>query len=66
MPQATENMIKEAHKRLPYQVSFDFIKCNNCGFVGLIEHQCDDCPSCESEGMGCLAWADENNPEYTV
>ena len=42
----------------------DLIKCNNCGFIGLIERCGEICPECNTKG--CLSWLDENNQELDI
>lgn len=37
----------------------DFVKCNYCEFIGLVDSGEDMCPNCKNEGY--LSWADENN-----
>lgn len=58
-----DSMIDKARRLWPYSISFDFVKCCNCDFVGLVKLGDDDCPTC---GEPCLQWADENQQEYSL
>jgi len=37
----------------------DYVKCDHCGFKGLIQIIQDDCPECGKDAD--LMWADANN-----
>jgi len=39
----------------------DYVKCNNCGFIGLVDIGKNYCPTCHKDG--CLSWVDEDNQE---
>ena len=60
----TREMKLEALERLPEHIIFDFVKCSNCGFIGLVETQSDDCPNCNI--YGCFQWADDDIQEYSL
>lgn len=61
--EVTEDMLKDAKRRLPRAETFDFVRCCNCDFVGLIENSSPTCPTCERKGV--LTWADDDNQEYS-
>lgn len=35
----------------------DYVKCCNCGFIGLVDIGQEECPECKFSGA--LAWADD-------
>ena len=39
----------------------DYVRCCNCGFVGVVEIGAEKCPKCEKSGM--LTWVDETKKE---
>jgi len=41
----------------------DFIKCTNCGFIGLVTMGTEICPNCKISGV--LAWVDEKHQEVS-
>lgn len=42
----------------------DFIKCTNCGYIGVVETGSEECCKCNQEG--CLSWVDYNNQEIDI
>ncbi len=62
--EVTDKMVKDAQRRWPHRICYDFVECISCGFVGLAELGSDDCPDCSMSG--CLKFVDEDNPEYNL
>lgn len=60
----TDKMVRVARKRHPLKISFDYVKCTNCGFRGLVSLGSGTCPDCKSDG--CLQWVDTENQTYDL
>ena len=59
----TDEMAVEARERWSDCITFDIVKCLDCGFKGLIELGGENCPDCNEDH---LQWEDENNQEFTI
>lgn len=61
--QVMDAMIDRAKKSWPNLDCFDFVRCTNCTFLGLVQLSDEKCPDCGEEA---LKWADRNNLEYCL
>jgi len=59
----TNTMIMKARQRWPYTIDFDFVKCSDCDFIGLVALGKENCPSCKKYN---LSWANENQKEFSL
>ncbi|RKY10612.1 MAG: hypothetical protein DRP56_00435 [Planctomycetota bacterium] len=59
----TDEMVARARQSWPDAIDFDFVKCTNCTFVGLVQLGQEFCPDCT---LDSLQWADENQKEFSL